>query len=297
MRRAAPVNPFQGHVANWAGRAPAPAAAQRGEPGAGEDARGGGSTESTDMCAAPGRPSSAGRPPGGERGGCWRRIPRARCTVLCAGSCLEDLSPAARRVLARALERTLLRVLRLAPGRGVTGGQRRPAHPCGRLALTRRRRRRLAAKTLLCLTSLDREPEAAPTPRAGGGPASSSETLSEGPADFTPRGATPSGGHFGRAAAAPYAGGARGGGGGGNGGGGGRRGGRGGALARQVSASARHPVLGLLVPSGRRSSARGGDGADSPDRAVPQVPRPPPPPACPSRQTWEDSAPASAGVC
>ena len=133
--------------------------------------------------------------------------------------------------------------------------------------------RRLAAKTLLCLTSLD--PEAAATPRAGGGPASSSETLSEGPADFTPRGATPSGGHFGRAAPAPHGGGARGGGGGG---GGGRRGGRGGALARQVSASARHPVLGLLVPSGRRSSARGGDGADSPDRAVPQVPRPPPPP-------------------
>ncbi len=48
-------------MANWAGRAPAPAAAQRGEPGAGEDARGAGSTESTDMCETLGRPSRAGR--------------------------------------------------------------------------------------------------------------------------------------------------------------------------------------------------------------------------------------------
>ncbi len=56
--RAAPANPFQGHVANWAGRAPAPAPAERGSAigsdragfGGGDDG-GGGAAEATDMCA------------------------------------------------------------------------------------------------------------------------------------------------------------------------------------------------------------------------------------------------------
>jgi len=210
----------------------------------------------------------------------------ARCKWQGVGLLWRALSPAAPRVLARALECMLAHAFALslysAPRPTWSGRDGQTAPPSATVRPPGSDPappwRRLAAKTLLCLTSLD--PEAAATPRAGGGPASSSETLSEGPADFTPRGATPSGGHFGRAAPAPHGGGARGGGGGG---GGGRRGGRGGALARQVSASARHPVLGLLVPSGRRSSARGGDGADSPGRAVPQVPRPPPPPAHPCR--------------
>ncbi|KAK9819159.1 hypothetical protein WJX81_000195 [Elliptochloris bilobata] len=164
-RGMAPVNPFQGHMANWAGRAPRAAAlAEPAEPAACEEA------DRSDGCGA------------------------AEATDM------------------------------------------------------------LAAKTLLCLTSV--EPEAL-TPRTGA-PASSSETLSEGPSDLPQRAASPA--H--PPNRQPLSAGARG------SSGGARRGGsgRGGGLARQASGSGRHPVLGLLVPSGRRSSVRSGDNSDSADQ-------------------------------